>query len=105
MIDTPAGPAASGETLAAIAHEYSNLLTVIGGSVALAERHAVGNPALIRLLDNMRIAAERAVALTERLSGLAGTAEIPVEPAPASAPPAACVLEVEDDPKMAAVTQ
>jgi len=96
---TDAAP--SGESLASIAHEYNNVLTVIGGSVALAERHAAGNPALVRLLDNMRIAVERAVHLTERLSSLTGTAECAAEPAPA--PPAACVLVVEDDPNVAAV--
>jgi len=103
MSASQAGAAPSGEALASIAHEYNNVLTVIGGSVALAERHAAGNPALVRLLDNMRIAVDRAVHLTERLSGLVDDAEVLAEPGPALPTPAACVLVVEDDPNVAAV--
>ncbi len=99
-------------SLAGLAHEYNNLLTVISGSLALAERHAVGNPALIRLLDNMRTAADRAERLTQRLTKLAGLpsspGQQPVEPptGEVAAPnhrPQQCVLVVEDDPNVAAV--
>ncbi len=99
-------------SLAGMAHEYNNLLTVISGSLALAERHAVGNPALIRLIDNMRTAADRAERLTQRLTGLAGLPSSPpqqhLRPAPrqmegAQPRPPQCVLVVEDDPNVAAV--
>jgi CheY-like chemotaxis protein len=91
------------QTLAGIAHEYNNLFTVIDGSLALAERHAAGNPVLTRLFANMRVASERAVALTERLVTLEA-AEIALPPQPgAPALTGRCVLVVEDDPNVAAV--
>jgi CheY-like chemotaxis protein len=100
------------ESLAKIAHEYNNVLTVISGSVALAERHAAGNAALIRLLDHVRVAADRAEKLTERLAEIAGAPTrlvLPDPPAKATAapvpeaPPARTVLVVEDDLNVAAV--
>jgi CheY-like chemotaxis protein len=100
---SPGSESGAQQTLAGIAHEYNNLFTVIDGSLALAERHAAGNPVLTRLFANMRVASERAVALTERLVTL-DAAEIALLPQP-EAPALArhCVLVVEDDPNVAAV--
>jgi CheY-like chemotaxis protein len=113
MIEALGEAPQSREQLASIAHEYNNVLTVMGGSVALADRHAVGNPALIRLLDHLRMAIDRAAALTERLAALGAcdvrpaAADPPAQPVPppAAAPAARvpCVLVVEDDANVAAL--
>lgn len=110
MIENAVDAAPGGERLASMAHEYNNILTVMGGSVALAERHAVGNPSLIRLLAHLRMAIDRAATLTEQLAALGACDVRPVEPdrpALPSPPPAAaripCVLVVEDDPNVAAL--
>ncbi len=66
---------AEASRLAGMAHEYNNLLTVLSGSIVLAERHAGGNEALLRLLGNMRAATDRAEALTRGLSELAEAQE------------------------------
>jgi signal transduction histidine kinase len=50
-----------------IAHDLANLLTILNGSLELADRHAADNPALGRLLANMHVVAERASALVEEL--------------------------------------
>jgi len=109
MIESAGEAAPGGERLASMAHEYNNILTVMGGSVALAERHAVGNPALIRLLDHLRMAIDRAATLTEQLAALgacdlapldADRSALPVPPPAARIP---CVLVVEDDPNVAAL--
>jgi CheY-like chemotaxis protein len=104
----PADGSHAHQTLAGIAHEYNNLLTVIEGSLALAERHATGNAPLCRLLANMRVASERAAKLTERLVTLdtVGIDPAPAQAAVPEAPSAAgtqSVLVVEDDPNVAAV--
>jgi CheY-like chemotaxis protein len=97
----------------AVAHDFNNVLTVIAGNLALAERHAAGNPKLIRLLENIRLAAERATSLTGQLMRV--SARPAPDPGAASAPgslPAAQanteekrrkVLVVEDDPDVAEV--
>jgi CheY-like chemotaxis protein len=91
----------------AVAHDFNNILTVITGNLALAERHAAGNPKLIRLLQNIRLAAERATGLTTQLMTIA--AQEPRHPAArASTAQAATetrrrVLVVEDDPDVAEV--
>ena len=88
-----------------MAHDFNNVLTVISGNLALAERHAAGNPKLIRLLNNIRLAAERASDLTGELmnvaaakpaGGIAGKIDAIVEK-PAK------ILVVEDDPDVAEV--
>jgi CheY-like chemotaxis protein len=91
------------EVAAGVAHDFNNVLTVISGNLALAERHAAGNPKLIRLLNNIRLAAERASDLTTELMSVAvvlpvppGTLEIAVEK-PSK------ILVVEDDPDVAEV--
>ena len=101
-----AGRGTSAEEVAAgVAHDFNNVLTVISGNLALAERHAAGNPKLIRLLNNIRLAAERASGLTGELMNVAltkppggdvgkldGTVEKPAK-----------ILVVEDDPDVAEV--
>jgi len=93
----------------AVAHDFNNVLTVISGNLALAERHAAGNPKLIRLLHNIRLATERATDLTGQLMMLssplaAGPARaggvLPGAPSPT---PRRRVLVVEDDPDVAEV--
>jgi CheY-like chemotaxis protein len=101
-----AGRGGSAEEVAAgVAHDFNNVLTVISGNLALAERHAAGNPKLIRLLNNIRLAAERASDLTGELmsvatakpaGGIAGKIDASVEK-PAK------ILVVEDDPDVAEV--
>ena len=65
--------------LAGMAHEYNNLLTVLSGSIVLAERHAGGNEALLRLLGNMRAATDRAETLTKRLAEMGERGSPPLE--------------------------
>jgi CheY-like chemotaxis protein len=93
------------EVAASVAHDLNNVLTVIAGNLALAERHAAGNPKLIRLLNNIRLASERASGLASELINVAisppqaervGHLETPVEK-PAK------ILVVEDDPDVAEV--
>jgi len=108
--DSSLGTAA--EIAGAVAHDFNNVLTVISGNLALAERHAAGNPKLIRLLHNIRLAAERATDLTGQLMTLSSR-PAPGEPAEPEARPALpetgetdkrCrVLVVEDDPDVAEV--
>jgi CheY-like chemotaxis protein len=92
------------EVAASVAHDFNNVLTVISGNLALAERHAAGNPKLIRLLNNIRLAAERASDLTGELMHFA--IAVPIEP---TAEPEGAVerpakiLVVEDDPDVAEV--
>jgi signal transduction histidine kinase len=50
-----------------IAHDLANLLTILNGSLELANRHSAENPALGRLLANMHVVAERASVLVEEL--------------------------------------
>ena len=89
---------------ASVAHDFNNVLTVISGNLALAERHAAGNPKLIRLLNNIRLAAERASDLTGDLMrfAVALPTEPPAEPGSAVERPAK-ILVVEDDPDVAEV--
>ena len=58
------------EVAGSVAHDLNNVLTVMAGNLALAERHAAGNVKLIRLLDNMRQATERATVLSAQLASL-----------------------------------
>jgi CheY-like chemotaxis protein len=104
----PADPADPAEIAGAIAHDFNNLLTVISGNLALAERHAAGNPKLIRLLENIRVAAARGADLTVRLAGLAQADPAPPvqaapEPAPAAEEQRRKILVVEDDPDVAEI--
>ena len=94
-----------------LADELSNALAVVTGNLALAERHAAGNLKLIRLLTNMRLAAERGTDLAQQLAasqgrsavtGFTGFAEDAIgfgDDAPASRR----ILVVEDDPAVADV--
>ncbi len=90
------------------AHDLNNVLTIIAGSVALAERHAAGNPKLIRLLGNVRVATERGTLIARRLletdegfsHGVAEQTAAAPQPPPDPLPPLAAryrVLLVEDD--------
>ncbi len=99
----PRGESAS-EIAAAVAHDFNNVLTVIAGNLALAERHAAGNPKLIRLLNNIRLASERASDLTGELMRVAIAP--PAEPQAkieAAVEKPAKILVVEDDPDVAEV--
>ncbi len=100
------------EVAGAVAHDFNNVLTVISGNLALAERHAAGNPKLIRLLQNIRLAAERATILTAQLMSVsAHPSPPPAAPVPAAAPvlqddtdeKRRKVLVVEDDPDVAEI--
>ncbi len=96
------------EAAGALSHDLNNVLTVIAGSLALAERHAAGNPKLIRLLDNMRLATDRAAALSAQLASLSATPSAMqgvAEEQDGLAPPrdATRILVVEDDPQVAEV--
>jgi signal transduction histidine kinase len=62
---------AVGHLTGGIAHDFNNLLTVVIGNLLLAKSHAAGNPALERLIDGAMQAAERGVALIQRLLGFA----------------------------------
>ena len=87
------------------AHDLNNVLTVIIGNIALAERHAAGNPKLIRLLANMRLATDRGTELAQGLMALSpGHAPDPTT-LPGFSEPAARsrILVVEDDPSVAEV--
>jgi len=101
------------EVAGAVAHDFNNVLTVISGNLALAERHAAGNPKLIRLLQNIRLAAERATLLTGQLMSVSThPSQSPSPPVPAP-PPGLLqadpdekrrkVLVVEDDPDVAEI--
>jgi len=102
-----ADPDATADIADAVAHDLNNMLTVISGNLALAERHAAGNPKLIRLLQNIRLAAERATSLTTQLSAISARDPQgpPARPSPAEAATGARrrVLVVEDDPDVAEV--
>jgi CheY-like chemotaxis protein len=91
-----------------LAHDFNNVLTVITGNLALAERHAAGNPKLLRLLNNMRAAAERGAGLTQQMMasevGKGSFAGFSEEPAGFGGPPTTRqILVVEDDPLVAEV--
>jgi len=62
-----AAPAARLAPVACIAHDLANLLTILNGSLELADRHARDNPSLARLLGNMHEVASRASGLVEDL--------------------------------------
>jgi CheY-like chemotaxis protein len=106
-------PNSAAEMAGAVAHDFNNVLTVISGNLALAERHAAGNPKLIRLLENIRIAAERAASLTSQLMKVSArhAPDNAAASAPGTVPPTQPetqekrrkVLVVEDDPDVAEV--
>ena len=92
-------------------HDLNNVLTVITGNLALAERHAAGNPKLIKLLNNMRLAADRGTALAQQMLSdsqdsqpggpQAGFAEEPAGFGDVAT--SRRILVVEDDPMVAEV--
>ena len=83
------------------AHDLNNVLTMIAGNLALAERHAAGNEKLIRLLTNIRVATERGVQLTQDLLALApgstGTSGFASEMSEDAPGQTRRILVVEDD--------
>jgi len=107
----PGSDESAAEVAAAVAHDFNNILTVISGNLALAERHAAGNPKLIRLLQNIRLAAERATGLTDQLEAVSARHDRGPGPASGMAPASGTdrdekrlkVLVVEDDPDVAEV--
>ncbi len=94
-----------GKATTGLAHDFNNVLTVIAGNLALAERHAAGNPKLIRLLNNMRLATERGTSLAKTLMTLTpGEAQAGLaEEADAFdfQSDVTKILVVEDDPQVA----
>jgi CheY-like chemotaxis protein len=107
MTSDDQAPDSTAEIAGVIAHDFNNVLTVITGNLALAERHAAGNPKLIRLLQNIRIATERATDLTARLTLLAQGDPAPAPDSPETPPSAeehrSKILVVEDDPDVAEI--
>ena len=106
------GPEPAGGTLMArlaveLARDMNNVLTTITGNLALAERHAAGNAKLLRLLGNIRQAAERGTVLTQDLQALApGSTAAGVFGSEMSEDRPGLVrriLVVEDDPQVAEV--
>ncbi len=72
----PAGGSVVARLAGELAHDLSNVLTVITANLALAERHAAGNAKLIRLLNNMRAATERGAKLTQDLMAFAPDSKV-----------------------------
>ena len=72
----PAGGSVLAKLAGELAHDLNNVLTVITGNLALAERHAAGNAKLVRLLNNMRQAADRGAKLTNDLLALAPDSQV-----------------------------
>ncbi len=107
----PPGGASPSATLlqmaGTLAHDMNNVLTVIAGNLALAERHAAGNEKLIRLLYNMRLAAERGARLTHDLLALSPGSQAEGSAGPAFSEPgrSSRILIVEDDPQVAEVAR
>jgi len=101
-------PLSLADSVCTIAHDVNNALTVISGNLASAERHAAGNPKLIRLLNNVRLASDRAAELASRLLDLAKTsgadtsARLPKPPLQSDIAPLN-ILVVEDDPDVGEV--
>ncbi len=62
---------AVGQLTGGISHDFNNLLTVVIGNLLLAIERAGDIPAILPLLQNARQAAERGVALIERLLAFA----------------------------------
>jgi signal transduction histidine kinase/CheY-like chemotaxis protein len=70
---------AVGLLTAGIAHDFNNLLTVVLGNLESAQRRsAIGDPALLRALENATRGARQAAKLTEKL--LAFARRKPLEP-------------------------
>ncbi len=55
-----------------LAHDLANLLTVLEGSLELFERQSAGNPAMGKLVRNMRLATERADTIAKQLREIGG---------------------------------
>jgi len=105
--DCPAAAGQTGRSLAAVAHDLNNSLTVILGAITLTARHAAGDPAMTRLLENMRQAAEHGSGLVRELMAADAPPPAP-EPLPTLEPPLAAaaqhrILVVEDDADVAEV--
>jgi signal transduction histidine kinase len=62
---------AVGQLTGGISHDFNNLLTVVIGNLLLAIERAGDTPAILPLLQSARQAAERGVALIERLLAFA----------------------------------
>ena len=75
-VPEPSGGSSVARLAGGLAHDLNNVLTVIAGNLALAERHAAGNAKLLRLLNNMRLATERGARLTNDLLALSPDAKV-----------------------------
>ena len=100
---TPGGAVA--RLTVTLAHDLANVLTAITGNLALAERHAAGNPRLIRLLGNIQAAADRGLGLAQDLLALSPGAVVEGGFFAGWGEPSASgrILIVEDDPQVAEV--
>lgn len=58
---------ALGQLTGGVAHDFNNLLMVILGNLELARPHAADRRALVRALDSIQTAAQRAAELTQQL--------------------------------------
>jgi signal transduction histidine kinase len=66
---------ALGELVGGVAHDFNNQLTGVLGGVELLRRELPGNPTLIKYVDDIGAAAERAADLTRQLLATARRAE------------------------------
>lgn len=71
---------AVGQLTGGIAHDFNNLLAVILGNLELARKRANEDSRLLRMLDNTIQAAQRGVALTQRMLAFARRQDLKPEP-------------------------
>ncbi len=71
---------AIGQLTGGVAHDFNNLLMAILSSLELYRRHAAAGDARPEMLDNATRAAERGVALTQRMLAFARKQELALQP-------------------------
>jgi signal transduction histidine kinase len=71
---------AIGQLTGGIAHDFNNLLTVVIGNLTMAKTRGGDNPVMAPLIDGAAQAAERGVALIQRLLGFARKQRLDPQP-------------------------
>ncbi len=71
---------AIGQLTGGIAHDFNNLLTVVIGNLTMAKTRGGDNPVIAPLIDGAAQAAERGVALIQRLLGFARRQRLEPQP-------------------------